>query len=111
MKQFLLLISFFTLTLGSVQAQSSFSKSGYGNTTQQVTIYPNPASSTAHIKFDNPSKVNAIAIYSIIGNEVFNKKVDQDLLKVNVQGLKRGKYIVRIFYNDGTSESQSLMKN
>lgn len=111
MKQFLLLLSFYILTIGMVNAQGSFGKTEQTAGNQQVTIYPNPASSTAHIKFDNPSKVNAIAIYSIIGNEVFNKKVDQDLLKVNVQGLKRGKYIVRIFYNDGTSESQSLMKN
>lgn len=111
MKQLLLLISFSILTLGTAKAQNSYSRTEQVSTIQKTVIYPNPASNVANIKFDNHSKVSAIAIYSIIGNEVLNKKIDQEVVKINVQNLKRGKYIVRIFYNDGTSESQSLIKN
>ncbi len=41
-----------------------------------------------------------------------NKKLDgSQKANFNVQSLKKGKYIVRVFNEDGTTETQSLIKN
>lgn len=83
-----------------------------GNDKTHSFIYPNPATNQINIKFKLPSKATNVSVYSIIGNEVLNKKVDQPSnFRMNVQNLKKGKYIVRIFNNDGTTESVSLIKN
>jgi hypothetical protein len=82
------------------------------NELNNVLISPNPATSLVNFKFNQSNKVAYVAIYSIIGNEVLNKKVDQsNNFKLNVQNLKKGKYIVRVFNVDGSTESLSLIKN
>ena len=41
-----------------------------------------------------------------------NKKMDGTArVNFNIQTLKKGKYIVRVFNDDGTTETQSLIKN
>ena len=107
MKNFILTIFFFLFTITTAFAQSRLDQDK-GN----VSLYPNPASSVFTLKFDNPAKVNSVIIYSIIGNEVLNKKMDGSAkANFNVQNLKKGKYIVRVFNEDGTTETQSLIKN
>ena len=107
MKHFILFITIFLFTITSASAQSRFDQDK-----GSVSIYPNPASSTFTIKFDNPTKVSSVSIYSIIGNEVVNKKMDGTVrVNFNIQNLKKGKYIVRVFNDDGTTETQSLIKN
>ncbi len=107
MKNFILTLSLFIFTIGSVSAQSRFDQDK-----ATASLYPNPATSVVTIKFDNPSKVNYVAIYSIIGNEVATKKMDgNSRTNFNIQNLKKGKYIVRITNEDGTSETLSLIKN
>lgn len=107
MKHIILFISIFLFTLGTASAQSRLDQDK-----STISIYPNPASSTFTIKFDNPSKAISVSIYSIIGNEVMSKKLDgNQKTNFNVQGLKKGKYIVRIFNEDGTTEVQTLIKN
>ncbi|GEM51557.1 T9SS type A sorting domain-containing protein [Empedobacter brevis] len=107
MKHFILFISFLIFTLGTASAQSRFDQDK-----GSISIYPNPTSATFTIKFDNPSKASSVSIYSIIGNEVMSKKLDgSSKMNFNVQGLKKGKYIVRVFNEDGTTETQSLIKN
>lgn len=109
MKHILLYITFLILSFSSVQAQQN----AWSNTEQNNTsLYPNPATSQVSIKFAQPNKVAYVAIYSIIGNEVLNRKVDQNSnFKLNIQNLKKGKYIVRVFNADGSTESLSLIKN
>lgn len=107
MKHFILFISLYIFTLGTASAQSRLDQDK-----STISIYPNPATTTLTVKFDNPSKASSISIYSIIGNEVMNKKLDgSQKTNFNVQGLKKGKYIVRVFNEDGTTETQSLIKN
>lgn len=107
MKHIILFLSFFILTLGTVSAQSRFDQD------KSISIYPNPASVSFTIKFDSPSKITAVSVYSIIGNEVMNKKNEgnNEKLNFNIQSLKKGKYIVRVFNTDGSTETLSLIKN
>ncbi|CAM3289413.1 T9SS type A sorting domain-containing protein [Empedobacter stercoris] len=107
MKHFILFISILLFTLGTATAQSKLDQDK-----SSISIYPNPAISTVTIKFDHPSKASSVSIYSIIGNEVMSKKLDgSQKTNFNVQGLKKGKYIVRVFNQDGSTETQSLIKN
>ncbi|MBS7333024.1 T9SS type A sorting domain-containing protein [Faecalibacter bovis] len=111
MKRILLFITLLTFSISGVKAQQN-SMSNSGIEQSSVSIFPNPASSQVTVKLAQPSKVSYIAVYSIIGNEVLNKKVDQSsTFKLNVQNLRKGKYIVRIFNVDGSTESMSLIKN
>ncbi len=107
MKNFILTLFFSLFTITAVSAQSRLDQDK-----GSVSIYPNPATSMFTVKFDNPTKVNTVVIYSIIGNEVMTKKTDGTAkANFNVQNLKKGKYIVRVFNDDGTTETQSLIKN
>ena len=111
MKKIILLITLFTFSISGVQAQQNILGNS-GIEQSSVSIFPNPASSQVTVKLAQPNKVSYIAVYSIIGNEVLNKKVDQSSnFKLNVQSLRKGKYIVRIFNVDGSTESLSLIKN
>ena len=108
MKHIILLISLL-LTFSFAQAQHN---SASVNEQQNSSLYPNPATAQVNIKFSQPNKASYVAIYSIIGNEVLNKKVDQSSnFKLNINTLKRGKYIVRVYNVDGSSESLALIKN
>lgn len=96
------------MSFTTLQAQNNLGVAEQSNS----SLYPNPATSQVNIKFAQPNKVANIAIYSIIGNEVLNKKIDQSTnFKINIQNLKKGKYIVRVFNTDGSTESLSLIKN
>ncbi|WP_413532566.1 T9SS type A sorting domain-containing protein [Empedobacter brevis] len=107
MKHLILFITLFLFTIIPASAQS-----GFDQNKSSFSIYPNPASVTLTIKLDNPSKASSVSIYSIIGNEVMNKKLDgSQKTNFNVQNLRKGKYIVRIFNDDGTTETQALIKN
>lgn len=109
MKHILLFLILF-LSLSSVHAQSGM-VNGNDQQSNASTIYPNPATNQISFKFEQANKVASVIIYSIIGNEVLNKKVDQSTnFKLNIQNLKKGKYIVRVFNVDGSTESLSLIK-
>ncbi len=109
MKQFLLFFTFLILLFSTAKAQSG---AVINNEQDNVVISPNPATSVVNFKFNQQNKVAYVSVYSIIGNEVLNKKVDQSTnFKLNVQNLKKGKYIVRVFNVDGSTESLSLIKN
>jgi len=107
MKHVILFLSFFILTFGTASAQSRFDQDK-----APISLYPNPASVSFTVKFESPSKINTVSVYSIIGNEVMSKKYEgNSKLSFNIQSLKKGKYIVRVFNNDGSTETLSLIKN
>lgn len=108
MKQILLFFTLMILSFSTAQAQNNSFGSLESN---NISISPNPAISQVNFKFNQPNKVAYVAVYSIIGNEVLNKKVEQSSnFNLNVQNLKKGKYIVRVFNADGSTESLSLIK-
>ena len=108
MKHILLLFTFIIMSFTTLQAQNNLGVAEQHNS----SLYPNPATSQVNIKFSQPNKVSYVAIYSLIGNELLNKKVDQSsTFKLNINNLKKGKYIVRVFNVDGSTEALALIKN
>lgn len=82
------------------------------NSAQQVIIYPNPASTNIHIKFNNEvnqsagnkDEKNTLSIRNIIGVELLSKQIRNGESDVDVSNLQNGLYFMGIT----TSNNQSL---
>lgn len=114
MKKYLLilLLSFSNV---SVFAQS---KNGISISTsiseKKVTISPNPAVSDAKILIEGSQVViKSVSVYSIIGSEVFSKSYNSPAASIdlNVRNFKKGKYLVRVTFEDNSSEVVTLIKH
>lgn len=69
--------------------------------TKSLSLFPNPATNFIQIKgIDNVSNVNSIEVYSIIGKKIMSSTVSSSSdLKVNIQNLDNGVYLVKLFDN------------
>lgn len=113
MKRFLLLAM---LSLATLQAYGQ-SKDGIIVSDpikeKNVTISPNPAVTDAKLTIQGKdAEVKSIAIYSIIGSEVFSKNYNSsaNTFELAVRNLKKGKYMVRVIFSDNSSEVVPLIK-
>lgn len=113
MKQ-VLLILFLTFSTLTVYAQN---KAGISMSTPKektVTISPNPAIADIQISIEgNEFELKSVSIYSIIGSEVYSQSFTNSSTKnidLNVRNLKKGKYMVRVVFADGTTEVATLIK-
>ncbi|HLV23181.1 MAG TPA: T9SS type A sorting domain-containing protein [Moheibacter sp.] len=80
---------------------------------KKLTISPNPAISIVKISIEGSlADVKSISIYSIIGSEVFSQSYNTSskTIDLNVRNLKKGKYMVRVIFDDNTSEVSTLIK-
>lgn len=114
MKQ-ILFILFLTFSALTVHAQSKGGISISNNVKEKtVTISPNPAIADVQLTIEgNQFEVKAISIFSIIGSEVFSQSYTRSSTKtieLNVRNLKKGKYVVRVMFEDGTTEVATLIK-
>src|SRR5690606_14501053 len=114
MKQ-ILLILFLTFSTLTVYAQHKGGISISNSTKEKtITISPNPAIADVQVSIEgNQFEVKAISIYSIIGSEVFSQTYTSSSTKtieLNVRNLKKGKYMVRVMFADGTTEVATLIK-
>ena len=114
MKKYLLILLLIFSTV-SVFAQS---KNGIAISTtisdKKVTISPNPASSDAKIVIEGSQAViKSVSVYSIIGSEVFSKSYNSpaNSIDLNVRNFKKGKYLVRVIFEDNSSEVVTLIKH
>jgi hypothetical protein len=69
--------------------------------TQDVSVYPNPATDIINIKADNFSEINGLSIYGITGNLIYDKKAVADVEHIDVHNYPPGLYLVKIQYIDG----------
>lgn len=76
-----------------------------------VTLYPNPAKVQVSIKSNNNKSIKQVQIYNILGTQVavVNGK-NQSEVKYDVRALKKGKYLVRVFFFDGSAAFSHLVK-
>lgn len=116
MKRFLLLLMFMSFSATCLFAQTKDSRitSVTNNITiKKVTVSPNPASADVKLTIEgNQANLRSVAIYSIIGNEVFSKQYNTNskTIDLDVRSLKQGKYMVRVMFDDNTTEVTTLIK-
>lgn len=113
MKRILLLLFLSFATL-NVYAQSKDGIS-ISNTLDEkkLTISPNPAVADVKINIeDSMAEVKSVSIYSIIGSEVFTQSYNTPgkTIDLNVRSLKKGKYMVRVIFDDNTTKVATLIK-
>jgi Uncharacterized protein conserved in bacteria len=64
----------------------------------EMTVYPNPASNTIHVKLTKMATNARMSICNAVGAVLETKSVDKDVTIFNINALPAGMYIVR--YND-----------
>lgn len=111
----LLLILLVSFTSLSVYAQSG---NGIAMSSQiaqkKVTISPNPAVADINLVVEGTHfNVKTISIYSIIGNEVMTKNFNTNSknITLDVRQLKKGKYHIRIIFEDNSVEVATWIKH
>lgn len=79
-----------------------------------ITISPNPAIADAKITISgNQFEVKSVSVFSIIGSEVYTQNFTSGATKtvnLDVRNLKKGKYMVRVVFLDGSTEVATLIK-
>jgi len=113
MKRILLLL-FLSFSALNVYAQSKDGISISNSIKDKVvTISPNPAVADIKISIEGKqADIKTISIYSIIGSEVFSQAYNSSskTIELNVRNLKKGKYMVRVIFDDNSSEVATLIK-
>ncbi|MEO8148608.1 MAG: LamG-like jellyroll fold domain-containing protein [Bacteroidia bacterium] len=79
----------------------------------ELSLYPNPASSTATISFDGFAPGNGqLAVYDLIGQQVMKQDIEvtagYNNYKLDLSGYAKGAYMVRVTYN-GVSRNCKLI--
>lgn len=64
-----------------------------------IIIFPNPAYDLLNVKLNN-SNANTITILNLEGKELFHKKVNNQLMELEINGLENGIYFLKIRMDD-----------
>ena len=72
----------------------------------KISMYPNPTSNMLTITSAN--KMDAITVYSVVGQEVMNVNVNADNTVLNVSGLQDGIYLVKVISEGKVSTSKFI---
>lgn len=114
MKRFILILMLLCFSATGAYAQVSAETTPLSAVTlKKVSISPNPANAEVKLTIEGKhANLRTISIYSIIGNEVFNKSynTNSSTIDLDVRNLKKGKYMVRAIFEDNTSEVVTLIK-
>ena len=75
-----------------------------------ISVYPNPTKNTINFKF--PADINEIevVIYSLLGKNMLQARVQKNNPKLNISSLPKGLYMVQMNYND-TIKTIKILKN
>lgn len=80
-------------------------------TNDAVTIYPNPFSSSTTILVNNVSQLEAteLRIYNLVGEEIVNVPIVQELTTLETTNLNSGMYFYKIITHNKTIQSGKLV--
>jgi len=87
------------------------------NSGQQITIFPNPASTQIHINFNNYSNLptgqagenTVLSIRNILGEELLSKQIQNGITVIDVSGLQNGLYFAEIKTGNKQTVSRKLI--
>lgn len=80
------------------------------NTKDEIYLYPNPASKSILIKSSLEKEMGLINIYSSTGKLIIQDKLTDCELKMNIERIKSGLYIVEIDYGNRKQYSKFVKK-
>ena len=81
------------------------------NSSNVVTIYPNPFSSSIDIIINETSQINKaeLRIFNVLGSEVINTTITKQITTLGTSNLTSGIYFFKIISNNKTIESGKLI--
>jgi hypothetical protein len=81
------------------------------NTSEAVTIYPNPFSTSITIMINDASQIKEVElrIYNVLGAEVMNTTLTKQLTTLETSNLPSGIYFYKVIDNDKTIQSGELI--
>lgn len=86
--------------IDDIKIESALSNSEFD--AAQFTYYPNPVKDVLNITYIN--NITSVAVYTILGQEVITKSVNDNLAKIDLSSLAQGTYLVKV-------TSGNLIKN
>ncbi|MCD4771950.1 MAG: lamin tail domain-containing protein [Bacteroidales bacterium] len=100
-----------TLNISNMFGVNSITKTDYINVepigipegdARQFNIYPNPNNGKFYIEFKANSE-NEIRIFSVVGELIYYKTVNEMVLEINLSQLNKGVYLVNVYNEDSKS--------
>ena len=78
--------------------------------TNQLTVYPNPATDLLNVKTNNSDTINAVQVIDLNGRQVMTKSFNNvSDAQINVNDLSAGMYLINITSGD-TVETKKFLK-
>lgn len=78
------------------------------NSASEFVLYPNPASQSVRVKFNEADNVENIAVFDMLGHQILDVKQPVEDVFLNVSGWAKGIYAVRIQLSDGRKTIKKL---
>ncbi|MDR4951020.1 RICIN domain-containing protein [Chryseobacterium sp. ES2] len=78
-----------------------------------ISVYPAPAVDYLNVKVSSDKKVKAVSVVNTMGREVFHTEqisLEGQSVKINVQKLMTGNYMVNVVFTDGSQSSAKFLK-
>ena len=98
---------------GCIDTTACFSVNNVGIESQlssnEVTVYPNPANDYFNIAFSNASEVYSIKLYDMVGKLVIEGKVSNGTETIDVSQLVAGQYTIVISSRNNTISKKIII--
>lgn len=72
-------------------------------------VYPNPTSNV--INFNSELIITSISIFDILGKEILYKNGNSNNETIDISNLNSGIYFTKLFFENGTTATQKIIKN
>ena len=95
--------------MGCVAISDPFIISSVNNELQQISIYPNPATSIINIESIN--NIDEIRIFDIQSRVVFSEKINSKTKRIDISNLSTGIYITEITINNFITRKEFVISN
>jgi hypothetical protein len=93
----------------NMQQSNGNSKGIAGQIRNEVLVYPNPTSGEVEL-LNSESEISHIAVYDLLGKQVFASEINTTSGKVNIAHLNKGVYFIRIYLSNNEVINKKLIK-
>ncbi|MDR4951019.1 T9SS type A sorting domain-containing protein [Chryseobacterium sp. ES2] len=83
------------------------------DSSSSISVYPVPAVDYLSVKVSSDKKVKAVSVVNTMGREVFRTEqisLEGQSVKIDVQKLMTGNYMVNVVFTDGSQSSAKFLK-
>jgi hypothetical protein len=71
-------------------------------------IHPNPATEQLNVKLNSPGVISTISIVNMLGQSIYTRQSDEQLLTINLSAYNKGIYFITISNTSGTTTTKFI---